>query len=73
MRTIVFSCFFKDSVGVQMLDRIGVDQVMFETDYPHQDGTWPHSQQVARDLLGGLDPITIEKILRGNAKRVFGL
>ncbi len=69
----VFSCFFKDSVGVQMLDRIGVDQVLFETDYPHQDGTWPHSQQVATELLHGLDPISVEKILRGNAKKLFGL
>jgi predicted TIM-barrel fold metal-dependent hydrolase len=69
----VFSCFFKDSVGVQMLDRIGVDQVLFETDYPHQDGTWPHSQQVASELLHGLDPVTVEKILRGNAKKLLGL
>ena len=27
----------------ELLDRIGVDNVMFETDYPHQDGTWPNS------------------------------
>jgi len=69
----VFSCFFKDSVGVQLLDRIGVDQVMFETDYPHQDGTWPRSQEVARELLAGVDTASVEKILRGNAQRVFGL
>ena len=69
----VYSCFFKDTVGMQMLDRIGVDQVLFETDYPHQDGTWPRSQEVARDLMGNLDVISVEKILRGNAKRLFGL
>ncbi len=69
----VYSCFFKDTVGMQMLDRIGVDQVLFETDYPHQDGTWPRSQEVARELMGNLDAISVDKILRGNAKRLLGL
>ena len=41
----IHACFFKDSVGVDMLDRVGVDNALFETDYPHQDGTWP---QLAR-------------------------
>ena len=72
-RDRVFSCFFKDTVGVDLLDRIGVDQVTFETDYPHQDGTWPHSRKVAAELLGHLEPAVVEKVLRGNASRVLGL
>ena len=32
-------------VGVELLERVGADNVMFETDYPHQDGTWPHSRR----------------------------
>ena len=31
----IYSCFFKDTVGIDFVDRIGLDQVMFETDYPH--------------------------------------
>lgn len=68
-----FSCFFKDAVGIGMLDEIGVDNVMFETDYPHQDGTFPHSKQVAEQLFGHLDPISVHKIARGNAIRLLGL
>jgi hypothetical protein len=34
---------------------IGVDNVMFETDYPHQDGTFPHSRQMAEKLFRQLD------------------
>ena len=67
------SCFFKDSVGLEMLDRVGVDNIMFETDYPHQDGTWPNSQAVAQKLFGHLDPAITRKIVRGNAIRLFGL
>ena len=69
----VSSCFFKDSAGLALLDRIGIGNVLFETDYPHQDGTWPHSEQVARELLGGLDQDSVDRILRGNAVELFGL
>ena len=69
----IYSCFFKDEVGVLMLDRIGVDQVCFETDYPHQDGTWPKSRQVAEHLLGHLDADTVHKLARGNAAKLLGL
>ena len=69
----IYSCFFKDEVGVLMLDRIGVDQVCFETDYPHQDGTWPKSKQVAEHLFGHLDPDTVYKLARGNAAKLLGL
>ena len=68
-----FGCFFKDTVGIDQIDRIGVNNVMFETDYPHQDGTFPHSRQVAEDLFGHLDADSVQKIARGNAIRLFGL
>jgi predicted TIM-barrel fold metal-dependent hydrolase len=69
----VFSCFFKDAVGVETLDHIGQDQVLFETDYPHNDGTWPHSRSVAADLFGHLDQHVVDKICRTNAIDLFGL
>ena len=69
----IYSCFFKDEVGVLMFDRIGVDQVCFETDYPHQDGTWPKSKQVAEHLFGHLDADTVYKLARGNAAKLLGL
>ena len=69
----IYSCFFKDEVGVLMLDRIGADQVCFETDYPHQDGTWPKSKQVAEHLFGHLDDETVYKLARGNAAKLLGL
>jgi predicted TIM-barrel fold metal-dependent hydrolase len=69
----VFSCFFKDNVGIDMLARIGADQVLFETDYPHSDGTWPNTPQVAEKLFGHLDQETVDKIARGNAIKLLGL
>jgi predicted TIM-barrel fold metal-dependent hydrolase len=69
----VVSCFFKDSVGVSLLNEIGVDNVVFETDYPHSDSTWPDSRRAAAEQFGHLEPTVIEKIARGNAIRLLGL
>ncbi|MBK9560065.1 MAG: amidohydrolase [Candidatus Microthrix sp.] len=69
----ISACFFKDTVGIDMLDRIGEDNVLFETDYPHQDGTFPNSKAVAEELFGHLPQATINKIARGNAIKLLGL
>jgi predicted TIM-barrel fold metal-dependent hydrolase len=69
----VTSCFFKDPVGVELLDRVGLGNVVFETDYPHQDGTWPHSRQAAAAQFGHLPQDTINRIARGNAIELLGL
>ncbi len=69
----VASCFFKDHTGVELLHRVGLNNIMFETDYPHQDGTWPHSLQVAEKHFGHLPADVVHKIVRGNAIRWYDL
>ncbi|MBV9661081.1 MAG: amidohydrolase, partial [Acidimicrobiales bacterium] len=69
----VYGCFFWDHHGIASLDRVGVDNITFETDYPHQDSTWPNSKKIAEELLGGLAPEIQYKILRGNALRMLDL
>ncbi len=72
-RRQIYSCFFKDSTGMKLLDEVGVDNVLFETDYPHSDGTYPHSREVAHSLFGHLDAEIVHKLARGNAIRLFDL
>jgi predicted TIM-barrel fold metal-dependent hydrolase len=69
----VFGCFFRDYHGVASLEQCGVDNVMFEVDYPHSDSTWPDSRAVAAETMAGLAPDVVHKLVRGNAIRVFGL
>jgi predicted TIM-barrel fold metal-dependent hydrolase len=69
----VTSCFFKDAIGVSMLDHVGVGNVVFESDYPHQDGTWPHTREAAATQFGHLDQATVDRIARGNAIDLLGL
>jgi predicted TIM-barrel fold metal-dependent hydrolase len=72
VRDHVFGTFIDDHFGIQSIDALGVDQVMIETDYPHPDGTWPHSRKIVSEQLGHLPEEDIEKICRGNAERVYG-
>ncbi|MFZ0664246.1 MAG: amidohydrolase family protein [Acidimicrobiales bacterium] len=72
-RRQIYSCFFKDRVGIDLLEYVGEDHIAFETDYPHQDGTWPNSRDAAASQFGHLEPETINKIARGNAIRLLGL
>jgi predicted TIM-barrel fold metal-dependent hydrolase len=69
----VYGCFFCDHHGVESLARVGVDNVTFETDYPHADSTWPHTKKLAEEMFADLDDDTVHKIVRGNAIRLLGL
>ncbi len=71
----IYGCVFDDEIGLQNRDAIGMDQICFETDYPHADSTFPHSKKVASDICtqAGLSDEEIWKFLRGNAIRCFGL
>ena len=69
----VYACFFRDQHGMDSIEKCGVDNVMFEVDYPHSDSTWPHTRDVAAETMHGLKPEIVHKLVRGNAIRVFGL
>ena len=69
----VWGCFFKDFHGLRSLDVIGEDKVTFETDYPHTDSTWPHTRQIAAEMMADLSPEVIEKVVRSNAIHLYGL
>ena len=50
-----------------------MNNVCFETDYPHSDSTWPHSKEVAIKQMGDLPAEIQRKLVRGNAIDLLGL
>jgi predicted TIM-barrel fold metal-dependent hydrolase len=69
----VYGCFFDDPHGLASLDVVGIDNVTFETDYPHSDSTWPHTKKVAEEIMRGLTQEQVDKICRTNAIRMLRL
>ena len=71
----MYGCIFDDLVGLKQRHEVGVDQILFETDYPHSDGTFPHSRKVAHSMFAaaGLTADECYKVIRGNAISAFGL
>jgi predicted TIM-barrel fold metal-dependent hydrolase len=69
----VFACFFEDDFGLGVRDTIGVDQITFESDYPHQDSSWPNTQAEFARAVAGLSEDDVYKIARGNAIRMLDL
>ena len=52
-------------------DRLGIDHIMIESDYPHADSTWPDTQSNARRGLEGLTDAEVRKITWENASQLF--
>jgi predicted TIM-barrel fold metal-dependent hydrolase len=72
-RRQVYGCFFRDPHGVANLELIGVDNVTFETDYPHTDSTFPYTRQVAAELMRDISDEIVEKVMWKNAARMLHL
>lgn len=71
----MYGCIFDDETGLAARDRIGMDRITFEVDFPHADSTYPHTEVVATKICeqAGLDDDEVYALMRGNAIRAFGL
>jgi len=67
----MYGCFIYDPLGLENIERIGADNVMIETDFPHFTSRWPHSLDAVSEALLGLDDDVRHKVLRSNAERVY--
>ena len=69
----VFLGFQDDALGIQMRDIIGVDNLQWGADYPHQESTFPRSQEVIAEILADCTEEEKAKIVGGNAARIYHL
>ena len=70
-REHIYGCFIDDEHGVENLRKIGIENCMLETDYPHTDTSFPNSLEQANQRLAALTPEEKYAVMRGNAERVF--
>jgi predicted TIM-barrel fold metal-dependent hydrolase len=65
--------FEDDRAGLLTRELIGVDRLMWGSDYPHTEGTFPHSrEQIAKDFVG-IPEKEIRMMVAENAAQLYGV
>jgi predicted TIM-barrel fold metal-dependent hydrolase len=67
----IWGCFIDDQFGLECRHVIGVDHLLFESDYPHADSLWPHSRDNAKRLMENIPDDEAFLIAEGNARQLF--
>src|SRR5206468_8968811 len=63
--------FQEDAIGSRLRDVIGVDNMMWGSDYPHSESTFPQSRKILAEILAGVPDDEQAKIASGNTARVY--
>lgn len=64
-------CAVEDPSSFDQRDRIGVENILLESDYPHCDSTWPNTQEVVHREIGHLPPADVARITWENASALY--
>jgi predicted TIM-barrel fold metal-dependent hydrolase len=64
-------CTIDDPSTIDTRHRIGVENLLFETDSPHGDGTWPDTQVLDEKVWGHLPDDELRMMLSTNAAKLF--
>jgi predicted TIM-barrel fold metal-dependent hydrolase len=67
----VFGCFIDDQVGVDMRAHIGVENILWESDYPHADSVFPDSRTSLEKMLENVSDTDARRIAETNARNLF--
>ena len=68
-----FAGFQEDALGIRDREIIGVDNIMWGSDYPHPESTFPRSRQIIEEVLRDCTEQEKAKIVGGNAARIYHL
>jgi predicted TIM-barrel fold metal-dependent hydrolase len=62
-----------DRIGTKLIEDMGVETLMWGSDYPHGDGVWPESSKYIAEQFGHLPAAVTHKITCENAAKFYGL
>jgi predicted TIM-barrel fold metal-dependent hydrolase len=72
-RRQVWATFQTDEAGMRLRDLLGEERIMWASDYPHADSTWPESQRAIAENFRDVPEPTRRRILCDNARALYGL
>jgi predicted TIM-barrel fold metal-dependent hydrolase len=64
--------YITDTFGVHNRHDIGVERILWSSDYPHISADWPYSWRTIQASLSGVPASERSLILAGNARRLYG-
>jgi predicted TIM-barrel fold metal-dependent hydrolase len=70
-RRNIFISFQEDDLGIQLRAHIGVENLLWGSDYPHAESTFPRSREIVDRLLQGVPEVEQALIAGGNAARLY--
>jgi predicted TIM-barrel fold metal-dependent hydrolase len=65
--------FIIDRSGVELRNRVGIENMMWSSDYPHHGNDWPYSRKTIAEMMGGIGEDERSLIVGGNAARIWNL
>lgn len=73
MDTNVYGSFIQDRTGILCRDLPGGRNIMWSSDYPHSETTWPRSREVILRDFEGVPDEDVKAIINGNCRKLLGL
>ncbi len=71
-RRNIFIGFQEDDLGIQLRYHIGVENLLWGSDYPHAESTFPKSREILETILQGVPEEEKAKIAGDNTARLYG-
>jgi predicted TIM-barrel fold metal-dependent hydrolase len=65
--------FMVDGLGLNQIDEIGVDKMMWSSDYPHNESTFGYSERSLAAVVDAVGPDDAVRVVGGNIRRFLGL
>jgi predicted TIM-barrel fold metal-dependent hydrolase len=69
----MYSSFMVDPLGLDLIDRIGIDRVMWSSDYPHNESTYGYSEKSLAAVVDAVGPEDAARVVSGNVHAFLGL
>ncbi|HEV7582214.1 MAG TPA: amidohydrolase family protein, partial [Mycobacterium sp.] len=71
--THMCASFMVDAVGLRQIDEIGIDKVMWSSDYPHNESTFGYPERSLAAVVDAVGPEDAVRVVGGNIKKFLGI
>ena len=70
-RQVWIGASFMDEGEWETRHQLGIDKLMWGSDYPHMEGCWPHTLETLKDIFAGVARSDVARMVGGTAADVY--